>query len=146
MEHWVLAIQVLMSLYMFGLIWFVQVVHYPLFAKVGAAEWVAYEQAHTHQTSFVTAPFMIVELGTAAWIWWFDYQLLENWWNLPNLLIVLALWASTFFIQVPLHNQLLRAHSAKAIQRLVNSNWIRTGLWTGKAIVWMWLVFDKLAV
>jgi hypothetical protein len=32
---------------MVGLIWFVQVVHYPLFASVGADEFVAYENAHT---------------------------------------------------------------------------------------------------
>ncbi len=35
------------TLYMTGLIWFVQIVHYPLFARVGNAEFSAYEQRHT---------------------------------------------------------------------------------------------------
>ena len=36
---------------MTGLIWFVQVVHYPLFAAVGADQFVAYEVAHQRRTS-----------------------------------------------------------------------------------------------
>ena len=35
------------SLYMVGLIWFVQVVHYPLFDSVGDREFPSYEQRHT---------------------------------------------------------------------------------------------------
>ena len=142
METWVVAIHVLVSLYMFGLIWFVQIVHYPLFAKVGKDNWLAYEKAHTHFTSFVTAPVMIVELGTAGLLWWFNHSVLPHDWLLINLVLVVVLWLSTFLIQVPLHNQLLKEHSEKAIQKLVNSNWIRTVIWTIKAIAWMVIIFQ----
>ena len=46
---------------MTGLIWFVQVVHYPLFAAVGAEQFVAYEVAHQRRTSFVVGLPMLVE-------------------------------------------------------------------------------------
>ena len=143
MENWILGIHILVSFYMFGLIWFVQVVHYPLFRKVGQADWLEYEKAHTHFTSFVTAPIMIIELGTAALLWWWSDPNLPQWWLLTNFILVVALWLSTFMIQVPLHNQLLKAHAEKAIQKLVHSNWIRTVIWTVKAVVWSYLLFIK---
>lgn len=37
------------TLWMTGLIWFVQVVHYPLFALVGSTGFAAYESAHATQ-------------------------------------------------------------------------------------------------
>ena len=49
------------TLYMTGLIWFVQVVHYPLMAAVGRDGFAAYESAHARLTTFVVAPGMLVE-------------------------------------------------------------------------------------
>jgi hypothetical protein len=34
------------TLFMCGLAWFVQVVHYPLMARVGEPQWSEYERAH----------------------------------------------------------------------------------------------------
>ena len=50
---------------MVGLIWFVQVVHYPLFARVGPDGFTTYETEHQRRTSWVVGPFMAVE-GVAA--------------------------------------------------------------------------------
>ncbi len=120
------------TLYMAGLIWFVQVVHYPLMGKVGEADFISYENAHTRLTSWVTAPPMLLELGSGAFLLYFSPSSMVF---QANLLGIALLWASTFFIQVPLHNQLSRAFSYRAHRRLVNSNWIRTALWTGRGIL-----------
>ena len=121
-----------LTLYMAGLIWFVQVVHYPLMGKVGLSDFVAYENAHTRRTSWVTALPMLAELGTGALLLYFtpSSALFQ-----ANLLGILLLWASTFFIQVPLHGQLTKAFTARAHRRLVNTNWIRTVLWTVRGIL-----------
>jgi sterol desaturase/sphingolipid hydroxylase (fatty acid hydroxylase superfamily) len=53
--------------FMVGLIWFVQVVHYPLFAAVPAGEpFAAYHRQHVRRTTWVVAPVMLVELVTAV--------------------------------------------------------------------------------
>lgn len=53
-----------------AIIWFVQVVHYPLFAKTGRAEFRVYEQQHTALTTWVVAPPMFLELTSAVlWFW-----------------------------------------------------------------------------
>ena len=58
------------TLYMTGLIWFVQIVHYPLFSRVGNAEFPAYEQRHTVLTTWVVGPPMLVEGITALILIW----------------------------------------------------------------------------
>ena len=127
---------------MTGLIWFVQVVHYPLMAAVGEDHFVAYELAHTQRTTLVVMPVMLLELATAAaLIFWNVGGNLSNTWLWVNLIGLGLIWASTFFIQVPLHGQLSAQHSGAAIQQLVNTNWIRTFLWTARSALLLFLLF-----
>ena len=53
------------ALFMTGLIWFVQVVHYPLFAKVSGT-YPAYQAEHMARTTWVVAVPMLVELGAGV--------------------------------------------------------------------------------
>ena len=54
------------TLVIVGVIWFVQIVHYPLMARVSASEFAAYEREHQTRTTFVVAPTMLIEAVTAA--------------------------------------------------------------------------------
>jgi hypothetical protein len=60
-----LLINTFCGLMLTGLIWFVQVVHYPLFHKVGVSGFSGYEKAHMRLTSFVVIPLMLGELVSA---------------------------------------------------------------------------------
>lgn len=129
----ILGAQVWSSLLLTGLVWFVQWVHYPLMAQVGQAAFVRYEQEHTRRTSWIVAPLMLLELGTAIWLCWQPpYASLV--WGI-NLGGVVALWASTFLIQVPLHNRLSIVFEADVHRRLVATNWLRTALWTLRSML-----------
>ena len=46
---------------MTGLIWFVQVVHYPLFERVAVQIFASYQQAHQRLTTWVVAPALLVQ-------------------------------------------------------------------------------------
>lgn len=121
------------TLLLTGLVWFVQLVHYPLMARVGQAAFVRYEQEHTRRTSWIVAPLMLLELGTAIWLSWQPPYV--SWvWGF-NLAGVLALWGSTFLIQVPLHNRLSSAFDADVHRRLVATNWVRTVIWTLRSML-----------
>jgi hypothetical protein len=50
-----------------------------------------------------------------------------------GLLLVVAIWFSTFAVQVPLHRQLAAGFDALALRRLVRSNWLRTIAWSARA-------------
>ena len=54
------------TLFLVGLIWFVQIVHYPLMARVPVSEFAAYEHEHQNPTTFAVAPTMLIEVLTAA--------------------------------------------------------------------------------
>jgi hypothetical protein len=96
-----LLVNAAVTSFMVGVIWFVQVVHYPLFARVGEAAFSEYERHHARRTSWVVAMPMLVELGTAiatvlvvggalAWC---------------GLGLLAAAWASTGLWQVPAHGK-----------------------------------------
>lgn len=53
---------------MTGVIWTVQIVHYPLFAGVGPDRFLDYARAHTARIIRLVAPVMLVELATGAWL------------------------------------------------------------------------------
>ena len=134
--------QVLSTASLFGLIWFVQIVHYPLFARVGEDGFRRYAGNHATRTTFVAAPLMLLELATAAallrpaWRPWF-ISTQEALWGFALLGVI---WASTGLIQVPLHNRLQRGFTPVSAQRLVTTNWIRTAAWSARtALIFIWM-------
>lgn len=120
---------------MTGLIWFVQIVHYPLFANVGRQEFTAYEAAHARLTTWVVAPLMLAELIAALSIVLSAPQPIPSRERWLGLAMVGALWLSTAAVQVPLHNRLAAGFDAGAWAALVRSNWIRTLVWSVRALL-----------
>jgi hypothetical protein len=121
------------TLFMTGLIWFVQIVHYPLFAAVGNEGFPAYSRSHQALTTFVVGPPMLIEAvsalllvavrpaGVAPWMCWAGVGL------------VAAIWLSTASLQIPAHARLAGGFDPAVADALVSSNWIRTAAWTLRA-------------
>jgi uncharacterized membrane protein len=125
--------------FMTGLIWMVQVVHYPLFAHVGAEGYEAFHQRHMRLITWIVAPAMLVEAATAA--------ALVAWppaagrgTALLGLALVAVLWLSTALLQVPAHTRLARGYDPAAHRRLVHTNWLRTLLWTARGLLALWML------
>jgi len=118
------------TLFMTGLIWFVQVVHYPLMVNVGAVGFKDYETHHQRLTTWVVGPAMLVELTCAAWLVIQPIEGIPIWMVFTGLALLILIWLSTGFLQVPRHRELERGFDATAHRRLVRSNWIRTVGWT----------------
>lgn len=125
--------------FMTGVIWIVQVVHYPLFGRVGAAGYEVYQADHVRLISYVVLPAMLVELATACVLAWQSPTLCSpshvsarTLW-VANLVLLAVIWSSTFLVQVPAHEQLAGGFDADAHRRLVSSNWIRTVAWSLRA-------------
>jgi hypothetical protein len=130
------------TLAMTGIIWFVQVVHYPLFASVGADAFARYESLHAIRTGWVVAPLMLVELATSV-------ALLIPAWRPASVgsasawiavLLVGAIWLSTAFLQIPLHGRLAGGYDSALVGKLVATNWIRTVAWTLRSGIVLWWV------
>lgn len=106
------------------LIWIIQLLHYPSFLYVDKNQFVQFHAFHTKWITFLVMPLMILEV-----LFCFAQ------FNLILFFIILLVWLSTFFIQVPCHNKLKSGFEESIIQRLIFSNWIRTILWTLKLFV-----------
>lgn len=127
------ALHAAATLSMAGLIWFVQVVHYPLMARVPAEVFQSYEAEHVRRTTYVVAPLMLVELATAGWLWFvLDAQ---RGLQLAAIALLGVAWLSTALIQVPCHRRLEQGLDLAVVQRLVQTNWIRTAAWTSRGIL-----------
>ena len=134
-EVLVLALHLAATAAMTGLIWFVQVVHYPLFAAVGAEQFVAYEVAHQRLTSFVVGLPMAVEgLTVLALFFWPPDGVGRMLPFIGGVLLTVVL-ASTVFLQVPAHAALAQSYDEANVRRLVRTNWIRTIGWSARLVL-----------
>jgi hypothetical protein len=129
------------TLYMAGLVWFVQRVHYPLLAGVGRQHFAAYERAHLSRITPIVAPAMLLEAGTALALVAVPPPHVMPWTTWLGLGLLGLIWLSTFLLQVPRHDELSAGFDAVSHQRLVASNWIRTSLWSLRGILVGAMVF-----
>ena len=132
---YLLLIHAAATLPMVGLIWFVQLVHYPLFQFVGSSSFSSYEQRNQRRTSWVVVPLMMTELVTAAALLFADLSApsrAKAWFGAGLLLVI---WVSTALLQVPLHRKLSAGFDARRVQLLIGSNWIRTVAWSVRGLI-----------
>jgi uncharacterized membrane protein len=122
--------------FMAGLIWFVQVVHYPLMPGAPADAARAYADRHQRRTTLVVAPVMLIEAASAlALLWLPDARLTVAPAPWLGAILLGVVWVSTFAIQVPLHTRLAAAPDSAIVRRLVITNWLRTAAWTARAVL-----------
>ena len=134
----VFVLHLIATWYMVGLIWMVQIVHYNLFDHVGIAEFQRYEQAHARLITPIVMVPMLVELSTAVLLLIASPIGFPRWAAIVGLVLLAAIWLSTFFLQVPYHKQLSAGFHQQAYQNLVRTNWIRTILWTSRGALTAW--------
>ena len=131
------------TLMLTGLIWTIQLVHYPLFAQVGAAAFRGYEEQHARRITWLVGPLMGLEAGAAvALLFLLDLptqRILAG----SGVVLLLVIWGSTALLQVPCHARLSRGFDERAWRRLVSTNWIRTAAWSVRGV--LAVVLFKLA-
>jgi hypothetical protein len=116
-----------------GLIWTIQVVHYPLFAAVGGSAWTGYERAHQRRIAMLVAPLMVVNVALAGAV------LLAGG---PDVVLraldaalALAVFTATGTVYSALHRQLGRGWDSALGARLVHLNWWRTAAWSAQTAI-----------
>ena len=110
-----------------GLIWTVQLVLYPLFARVNPDAFLNYHAQHLVRVTFVVAPLMALEVISAALL---VFRGAREPWLLASFVPLFFNWISTWRVQIPLHNRLAKGFGAEAHRCLVASNWWRTTAWS----------------
>jgi hypothetical protein len=129
----ILLVHAAATLFMTGLIWFVQLVHYPFFARVETRVFPGYEIEHMRRTAWIVTPAMLVEAAAAIALL-FDPRVPASLaWGGGALLAIV--WLSTALLQAPRHVALRRGFDAAVHARLVATNWIRTAAWSARSVL-----------
>jgi hypothetical protein len=126
----VLVIQGTATWFLVGLIWMVQVVHYPLFRAIGAAAFADYESAHTARMGRLLIVPAGIEVVSAAALVWYRPDGVSLGIVLLSGALLAAIWVTTALVQAPLHRRLMRGYDRAVVDRLERTNWWRTGAWT----------------
>ena len=127
--------QFLAAIVMTGIIWFVQIVHYPLLATVGPGEFCDYTKRHQVLITWIVGPPMLVEVAAAGALLILAPLLLLSPLYAAALVMLFVIWISTAVLQVPLHGKLCQARDERNIRRLVLTNWVRTIAWSARAVL-----------
>lgn len=139
-----LLIHVAMTWFMTGVIWFVQLVHYPLLRFVGRENYERYHRMHMRRTTWVVMPAMLLELLTAILLLTIRPPFISMPLALIGLGLLILIWAATFFLQVPQHNRLEEGFNKRSYQLLVSTNWLRTLLWSFRALLTGFMLYRFL--
>jgi len=137
---WIALAHAFATLFMTGLIWFVQIVHYPAHAMVGPAEFTSYQRAHMRRTAYVVAPAMLIEAATAALLLALAPESVGR--ALPGVgfALLAGVWLATWGLLVPRHRILEKGFDAEAARGLVTLNWLRTALWSARGVIALWIL------
>jgi hypothetical protein len=130
------------SVFMTGVIWLVQCVHYPLFDLVSEHNFPRFETDHSVRIGFVVMPPMLIELVTAGLLLGNQGSRLGNsrYWLAG---FTAAIWLITFLLHMPQHGLLALGFDANVHRELVLTNWIRTLIWTLKSVLVCRLFLDR---
>lgn len=143
-----LVVQAMATWSMTALIWFVQLVQYPSFSRVGIELFPSFHSYHSSRITFIVAPLMVAEAVSAVGLFWRPAPEMARWEITLGAGLVGVIWASTALLQVAMHRRLSRGFDEGAWRFLVASNWIRTAAWSVRTVLvtaWLWRVLERSA-
>ena len=129
--------------FMVGLIWLIQIVHYPLFNYVGSEEFRVFHENHINLITPVVGIVMTVELITSVIIIFQHPNGVRNWLGIVGVTLLGVIWISTALLQINLHNMLGYKFDEDVLEMLINTNWIRTICWSLRGIILL-IMLNKL--
>lgn len=140
-----LVVNLLATWTMVGVIWFVQVVHYPLLSVVPVESAASVAVEHQRRTGWVVgAPMALEGVSTLALLFMVPQGVA---WFVPWLAgipLAVALGA-TIFLSVPRHERMARDPDIEVGRELVTTNWVRTIAWTSRGFIVGGMVLATLA-
>ena len=123
-----LVIHLIATSIMVGVIWVIQLVHYPSFHFIESKQYTTFQRFHMSRISYVVVPAMLTELFTLIFLIIFMDKIDPLVTVSGLLLIIIWLMTAVFFSGV--HQKLTSGYDKTVVNSLVKLNWGRTLLWT----------------
>ena len=113
---------------MVGVIWVIQLVHYPSFHFVELKQYTTFQRFHMARISYVVIPAMLTELFTLILIV-ISMDQIDNL-VLSSAILLIFIWLMTAVFFSGVHQKLTLGYDQTVVDKLVKLNWGRTLLWT----------------
>ncbi len=123
-----LVIHLIATSIMVGVIWVIQLVHYPSFHFIELKQYTTFQRFHMSRISFVVIPAMLTELFTLI-LFIISTDPIDTLVTVSGLLLVL-IWLMTAVFFSGVHQKLTLGYDKTVVDKLVKLNWGRTLLWT----------------
>ena len=116
---------------MVGIIWVIQLLHYPSFHFINEKKYVEFQYFHMRRISFIVIPAMLLEFASASLLAYFFRSSL----TIILLALLLGIWGITFIFFTNMHQKLTTGYDQTTVDTLVKINWSRTALWSLRLII-----------
>lgn len=135
MEKNLLLAHIASTLFLTGVIWVIQLVQYPFFSHINPESFTKYHDGYRFWITPIVAPAMIIELLTSIFLLFYPPENIDSKLIWSGFSLTIIIWASTFFLQVPLHEKLACGFDSQVIKNLVKTNWLRTIVWSLRSLL-----------
>ena len=123
-----LIIHLIATSVMVGVIWTIQLVHYPSFHFIELKQYTTFQRFHMSRISYVVIPAMLTELFTLILIIISMDQI--DTLVLASAILLIFIWLITAVFFSGVHQKLTLGYDQTVVDKLVKLNWGRTLLWT----------------
>ena len=127
-NNFVLLGHLIFTSIMTGVIWVIQIVHYPSFHFIEKELYTAFQKFHMNKISIIVIPIMLAELITGMML--FLDKSSKSPFLIISFVILVLIWLITGVFFSKAHNELMMGYQELVVNQLVVMNWIRTLLWT----------------
>ena len=127
-NNFVLLGHLIFTSIMTGVIWVIQIVHYPSFHFIEKELYTAFQKFHMNKISIIVIPIMLAELITGIML--FLDKSSKSPFLIISIIILVLIWLITGVFFTKAHNELIAGYQELVVNQLVAMNWIRTLLWT----------------
>jgi hypothetical protein len=143
-DYYLFMIHLVSTSFMVGVIWIVQLVHYPTFLFIDEQKSYDFQKFHMSRISYIVMPAMTTELFSGIYIYIYSNMAIDSNLFLLALTILIINWIITALVFVKMHNKLLINYKIEIISLLVKWNWLRTLLWSVRLILLLRMAYlDK---
>ena len=142
-NNFVLLGHLIFTSIMTGVIWVIQIVHYPSFHFIEKELYTAFQKFHMNKISIIVIPIMLAELITGMML--FLDKSSKSPFLIISFVILVLIWLITGVFFSKAHNELIAGYQELVVNQLVAMNWIRTLLWTLRLLLLTYFVYLHLS-
>ena len=138
-NNFVLLGHLIFTSIMTGVIWVIQIVHYPSFHFIEKELYTAFQKFHMNKISIIVIPIMLAELITGMML--FLDKSSKSPFLIISFVILVLIWLITGVFFSKAHKELMTGYQELVVNQLVVMNWIRTLLWTLRLLLLTYFIY-----